>query len=229
MADRLRGGGSKALTRLVLSTYGDTCHLCRRPGATTKDHLIPYSLGGTDDLANLRPAHHKCNAKRGNRALNGWGADIRVVMGPPAGGKSTYVRERAGLGDVVVDLDALARALMPAQLDDRTHVYPEHVRHVAIGARAAAIDRATRLVGLGVTVWIIHADPSPEDLDRYHFLRYQVITVDPGRAVVEARVAAERPAYMAAYVPKWYARHAHTPSAPANPDPAELVSAHSDW
>lgn len=203
------GAGSQAITRAVLATYGDTCHLCKRPGtATTRDHLIPFSHGGTDDLANLRPACKRCNSRRSNRALNGYGASIRVVIGPPGGGKTHYVREHAVLGDLVIDLDRIARALMPEDVDVPTHVYPSHVRHVAIGARAAAIDRATRLTGTGGTVWLIHADPSADDLDRYRFLRYDIVTCDPGRAVAERRVAAERPPAVRPYVARWYARHA---------------------
>jgi hypothetical protein len=166
-------------------------------------------------MGNLRPSCRKCNSRRGNRALNGFGARIVVVMGPTCGGKTTHVLERAVLGDIVIDLDLIARALSGGILDDRSHVYPQHVRHVAIGARKAAIDRATRLTNTGATVWIIHADPSPEDLETYRFLRYEVVTIDPGRDVVEARVAAERPAYMRPYVAKWYARHA-TPAAEAS-------------
>lgn len=199
------GRASVNLTQLVLLEYGDVCWLCGRPGATTKDHVIPYSLGGSDDLENLRPAHGTCNKRRGNRVINGYGARIHVVMGPPAAGKTRHVLDHATLTDIVIDLDAIARALMPITLNE-THVYPEHVRHVAIGARAAAIDRATRLAA-GVGVWIIHADPTHRDLDDYRFLRYDVITIDPGREIVEQRVRAERPPYMRAYVPKWYARH----------------------
>lgn len=33
----------------------------------TRDHIIPKSLGGTDDNENLRPACSPCNAKRGNK------------------------------------------------------------------------------------------------------------------------------------------------------------------
>ena len=36
---------------------------------------------------------------------------ITIVLGPPCGGKSTYVAEQAQSGDVVVDYDALAQAL----------------------------------------------------------------------------------------------------------------------
>lgn len=70
MAKRYTGGRAQsALTAIVLAEYGTTCHLCLEPGATTKDHLIPWDYGGTDALSNLRPAHHGCNARRRNRLL----------------------------------------------------------------------------------------------------------------------------------------------------------------
>lgn len=224
------GRASLAITRQVIAVYGDTCHLCGRPGATTRDHIIPYSHGGTDDLANLRPAHRSCNSRRGNKALNGHGMHIHVVIGPPAAGKTTYVAEHAkGIGDIVIDLDVIARALMPVMLDDRTHVYPKHTRHVAIGARAAAIDRATRLT-TGTHLWIIHAIPSADDMDTYRMLRYDIITIDPGRPIVEARVRNDRPTWMHQGVAKWYATWGKTDTTDTT-DPRELVPAlaEADW
>jgi len=44
------------------------CWLCGYPGADTLDHVVPVSRGGTNDPANLRPAHRGCNSDRGNRA-----------------------------------------------------------------------------------------------------------------------------------------------------------------
>ncbi len=153
MAGNRGGRSSSSLTAKVLEMYGPVCHL-RMPGclgvATTKDHLIPYSLGGRDTLENLRPACKPCNSKRQNRVMSGYGARINVLIGPPASGKSTYVLEHAKPSDIVIDLDVIARALMPIQ-QERTHVYPDYVRHVAIGARKAALDRATRLA-VGCTV-----------------------------------------------------------------------------
>ncbi len=29
------------------------------------DHIVPKSVGGSDDLSNLRTAHHRCNTERG--------------------------------------------------------------------------------------------------------------------------------------------------------------------
>ncbi|MBM7052226.1 HNH endonuclease signature motif containing protein [Rothia sp. ZJ1223] len=62
------------------------CHICKQPIIDhrytltccnqpkrlhwlTADHVIPRSKGGTDDLSNLRPAHHRCNSARGNKDI----------------------------------------------------------------------------------------------------------------------------------------------------------------
>lgn len=66
------GRRARRLTALTLETYGDTCHLCGRPGATTADHITPRSRGGSHSLANLRPAHGSCNSARGDQTLEQW-------------------------------------------------------------------------------------------------------------------------------------------------------------
>lgn len=60
---------------LVVQAYGHNCWLCHQPidldlprhhpRALSVDHVLPRSRGGTDDLANLRPAHRRCNLQRG--------------------------------------------------------------------------------------------------------------------------------------------------------------------
>lgn len=55
---------------------GWTCWLCGHrvdphapagsPSAPTVDHVVPKSRGGSDDNANLRLAHRRCNGRRGN-------------------------------------------------------------------------------------------------------------------------------------------------------------------
>lgn len=49
------------------------CHICG--GEVTRetwsiDHLIPLSLGGPHTRTNVKLAHHRCNASRGNRDLS---------------------------------------------------------------------------------------------------------------------------------------------------------------
>lgn len=39
---------------------------------------------------------------------------LTIICGPPASGKTTYARERAGPGDVVIDLDAISGEIDPS-------------------------------------------------------------------------------------------------------------------
>ena len=71
---------AQRLLSLVIARDGLACALCpdgrpvvlglraRHPDGPSLDHIRPLSLGGTDNLANLRLAHFGCNAARGNRA-----------------------------------------------------------------------------------------------------------------------------------------------------------------
>lgn len=60
----------------VVALHGGRCGICRRPIdrtlhwthplSLTIDHIHPLSAGGTDDIANLWPAHRKCNEDKGD-------------------------------------------------------------------------------------------------------------------------------------------------------------------
>jgi 5-methylcytosine-specific restriction endonuclease McrA len=77
------------LVRYLADRDGRCCAECNRlinlklssgprgnPMGPSIDHVIPRSHGGTDDLANLRLTHWKCNQARGNR---GGGEQLRLV------------------------------------------------------------------------------------------------------------------------------------------------------
>lgn len=221
------------MTQLVLETYGRVCWL-QLPGctklATTKDHVIPHIHGGPDTLENLRPACKSCNSKRQDRVMTGYGASVVIVIGPPAAGKTTWVLETAKPHDVVIDMDRIARALMPVD-PSSSHDYPEHVRHVAIAARKGAIRRATRLRER-ITVYLIHALPTPDELAEYRAMGWHIETIDPGRAIVEKRARTMRPEAMHAHVARWYAEHTAPPTSQKVAQDLERKSvdaSESDW
>lgn len=193
----------------VLARDGHRCQVPRngRPcgdHATHVDHIVPKGAGGTDDPANLRAACAPCNLSRGAAASAGPTATVHVVIGPPGAGKTTHALERADRDDIVIDLDRIALALQVAPLE---HAYPAHVRHVAIGARAAAVRRAVALAAGACDVWIIHAVPSFEQLARYVADGWDVRVIDPGPDVVRGRVSdSDRERRHSDAVDSWYAR-----------------------
>lgn len=126
---------------------------------------------------------------------------LTVVTGPPAAGKSTWVRARASAADVVIDFDLLAQALAGPGAD--THDHADAVRRIAHRARYAAIDEAVRHMA-DTDIYLIHSMPSAKHLARYRRLGARVVTVDPGRSTVEERVRALRRPGLLAVVTRWY-------------------------
>jgi 5-methylcytosine-specific restriction endonuclease McrA len=71
------GATNRRLAALVVDQYGAVCWLCREPinldlprthpFGLSLDHVQPRSQGGTDAVSNLRPAHLRCNLRRGAR------------------------------------------------------------------------------------------------------------------------------------------------------------------
>lgn len=68
----------------VFERYGRICWLgldgCTF-AADTVDHIMPYRLGGSDRVNNLRPACKHCNSKRADRLIQGHGAAISIMLG----------------------------------------------------------------------------------------------------------------------------------------------------
>jgi hypothetical protein len=130
---------------------------------------------------------------------------LTVVVGPPAGGKSTWVLERAKPSDVVIDFDRLAVALTGPGGDSHDHA--PAVTAVTRAARTAAIETALRHTG-ETDVYLIHSSPSAQRIRQYKDLGADIVTVDPGQDVVRERCKTQRPRRMFAVIGEWYREHA---------------------
>lgn len=129
---------------------------------------------------------------------------LTVVTGPPAAGKTTYVNANAQPGDIVIDYDRIAEALTTPGAS--THDHGRLLKRVAYKARHAAILEAIHLADR-IDVWIIHTDPKPEAMARYEAAGATVVPIDPGRDVVLARIAEQRPDGMEHTAEQWYRTH----------------------
>lgn len=115
---------------------------------------------------------------------------LTVITGPPCSGKSTYAREHARPGDIVIDYDLIAQALGSPD----SHDHPYAIRRTAIIARRAAIGAAIEAHHTGTTVWIIDSDPPRSRLHTYRQAGAQFVNLTADPAELHRRADAERPA-----------------------------------
>lgn len=95
---------------------------------------------------------------------------IHVIIGAPCVGKSTYVRENAKSGDVIVDYDAIAKALGAGG-----HLPDGDIKQAAFKARKAVIDYC---VESKCEAWIIHTSPTDEQREAYEKAGAEFIELD---------------------------------------------------
>jgi predicted kinase len=117
---------------------------------------------------------------------------LTVVQGAPCSGKSTYVREHAAAGDIVIDFDVLAQALGSPD----PHDHSTAIRMVAIDMRRTAISSAVQQHLAGATVWIVDINPG-ERMALYRRAGAKMVTLTASAAELHARATAERP-------PRWH-------------------------
>jgi hypothetical protein len=118
---------------------------------------------------------------------------ITIVTGPPCGGKSTYIRENAKPGDIVIDMDLIALALTFGDIS--SHSYPDKIRSVARAARNAAVKQALSIAQgeRHLDVWIIHTDPGRDAQQMYRVSGGRFVELNPGKKVCLERLE-NRPA-----------------------------------
>jgi hypothetical protein len=124
-----------------------------------------------------------------------------VVTGPPAAGKSSWIKAHATARDIVIDLDLMALAMAGPGADHHNHTAA--LTAVVHRARYAAIDEACQHLDK-VDVYLIHTQPSPKATAKYKRLEARIVTIDPGRDVVMQRIEAMRQPEMKRVASRWY-------------------------
>ncbi|MFB9721195.1 AAA family ATPase [Planobispora longispora] len=189
---------------LAEATECAICHLPPAPGdPLTAGHIDDRQIGGGNELANYQPEHLSCNSRK--KAL---GSRIVLVAGPPCAGKTTYVQHQAIDGDLVLDLDAIARDLGSTR-------YWHH--DAATMARANAVMRR-EVLRLAATrrgrAWIIRCVPNGRTrtgLARMVRADEVVVLLPPGRTLVRRAQARPDPVGTIRSINDWLARYTESP------------------
>lgn len=126
---------------------------------------------------------------------------LYVITGPPCGGKSTYVREHAKPGDVVVDFDRIALAICSE--DTRHHEYPAHIRQAAMIVRKQVVAVAL-VMAKTYDAYVIHAKPDKTARALYKRNRAVFVNQTAPLGVLLARARAERPEWVQERIVHWF-------------------------
>jgi AAA domain len=116
---------------------------------------------------------------------------LTVVTGPPCSGKSTYVRQHARPGDIIVDFDLIAQALGSPV----SHGHDGQLREVAAAAWAGAVRGAITQHQAGRRAWIVDARPRPYRSEQYRQAGARIVRLEAEAAELHRRAdEAGRPA-----------------------------------
>jgi hypothetical protein len=125
---------------------------------------------------------------------------LTVITGPPCSGKTSYLRQHAQPGDIVIDFDVLAQALGSPD----THEHPDPIRYVTTVARRAAVDAAVRQhVTKGAVVWIVDSSPGERRTQLYEDAGAEWVTLSVDRDELHRRAHAERPKRWHKIIDEW--------------------------
>lgn len=128
-------------------------------------------------------------------------SDLHVVIGPPCSGKSSYVASHAKAGEVRIDFDLIAQALG----SDVPHGSTGGIRSAAFSARQGAIDRC---IDDGIPAWVIHTNPSEEQMARYEDAGAEFIEMDADLETCLQRAEEDgRPPETFAVIREWFEQH----------------------
>ena len=171
------------LRRSILERDGHLCRACLSEGrpteATDVDHIRPKAKGGTDNPDNLQslcgPCHRiktRADTRRGvSVGLDGWptgperhgysipdglrpsAIPVVLVTGPPASGKSYYIKQHAQPGDTIIDFDECRKKVGGTKWDARKEIWRKafalrdqliHELHNKVGGTAYLIVTAAK-------------------------------------------------------------------------------------
>jgi hypothetical protein len=128
---------------------------------------------------------------------------LQIICGPPCSGKTTYSKEKSTLGDVVIDIDAIATGLDP-NYSPWTGMLKGSLLDRSIRVRNAMLGALSRMQ-YG-KAWFIVAAPTEQERSWWQArLGGEVVLLHPGTDECKRRAIARATPHAVAGVDQWQA------------------------
>ena len=181
--------------------------------ANEVDHITPKSKDGTDDYDNLQAICTLCHkaktkreathSKRPTFGIDGWpmkddvkrwgysipagvkpsSIPVVLVSGPPAAGKTTYVKKHAKPGDIIIDLDEYKVKAGGTLWDTAPSIWSRAFRMRDEAIRSLAHKQ-------GCTCYLIVTAPTAKEREtwRQALVDVEVVVIDTPQDICERRI-----------------------------------------
>lgn len=220
------GRGWMLARRQALARDGYQCRACgqivhgRRAHV---DHITPKAQGGSDLLENLQTLCATCHQRKTNAETvhKEWSAlkpewvrkpliPITLVCGPPASGKSTYVREHAKKSDKVIDLDRIASRIAGST----EHGWPIHVIDQALQERNKLLDSLANPDASCRHAWFIVCEPDGANRRWWaEKINANVVVLETAPHICEGRIALDPERWRQfGAADNWWSRYSRSPT-----------------
>lgn len=219
-SNRIRGRRGVELRERRLNRE-PLCRHCLARGevreAVTPDHILPLAFGGADTDDNIQCLCEECHAVKTAFEGAAQGAasnhpdwlkpsaiSLTIVCGPPASGKTTYVLERAGLGDTIIDIDRIAERI-DANYRPWSGALQGPLLNQAIRVRNAMLGSLSR--ARHGKAWFIVAAPTKAERDWWlGKLGGEIVLLDPGHDECRRRAIARGTPAAVEGIAEWHVR-----------------------
>ena len=176
-------------------------------------HVIPLTLENVNDASialnpdNIQIVSFRTHNEIHNR-FGKWTRHVYLVYGSPLSGKSSYVKERAGIHDLVIDIDKIYACITNNPLYTKTERLYDNVRDV----QSLLLDAVKHKRGKWVNAFIIGGYPFKGERERI-CAEYgaEEIFIDCDKETALNRLASVQDGRNAndwkGYIEKWWERY----------------------
>lgn len=158
----------------ILKPYDAIAHHLQE---LTEENVNDYSISLNPE--NLAFVHHACHNRIHDRFEHRTMRQVFIVYGAPLSGKTTWVTENKGDGDLIIDLDSIWAAVSGCE----RYIKPARLKAVVFRIRDELLDIARHRLGKWRNAYIVGGYPMSNERERLaQELHARLIHIDTDKA-----------------------------------------------